>query len=184
MVDLPVWNARTKHIVGGHQRLSVLDTLEKGKGYRLFVLRIDVDEKTEKALNVALNNPNAQADYDLEKLGILLKEIEPEKALFDRSDIMHLFGTDIFEQQDPEAFAKLNDQVRDARERYKAIQAGKADKHDDWNYYCVLVFNNQKDREAFAKRLGMEDNKWLNGEAVARKIFKNNEDELLPIKED
>ena len=51
-------------IVGGHQKVSVLDELNKydeathENDYNLRVELINVDAKTEKSLNVALNNPN------------------------------------------------------------------------------------------------------------------------------
>src|SRR5689334_18110966 len=42
------WNARTGFVVGGHQRLTIMDSIV-GKGdYTLNVARIDVDEAREK----------------------------------------------------------------------------------------------------------------------------------------
>ena len=48
LADAIVWNKRTGNVVGGHQRLSVLDELERNKNYEMDVLAIDVDESTEK----------------------------------------------------------------------------------------------------------------------------------------
>lgn len=55
-VEPIVWNERTGHIVGGHQRLAVLQHL----GYTSAeVSVVDLDEKEEKLLNVALNKSRA-----------------------------------------------------------------------------------------------------------------------------
>src|SRR5688572_26248431 len=51
-----VWNRRTGNLVGGHQRISILDELEKSQNYLLTVSAIDVDDKQEKELNLFLNN--------------------------------------------------------------------------------------------------------------------------------
>lgn len=56
-----VWNEKTSNLVGGHQRLRVLDEewLRKNEtlDYQLTVCVINVDIKEEKEINVALNNP-------------------------------------------------------------------------------------------------------------------------------
>lgn len=53
-------------VVSGHQRLTVMDELQKypENDYRLRVDVIDVDEKQEKELNILMNNPNAQGSWD------------------------------------------------------------------------------------------------------------------------
>jgi len=68
IVQHPVWNKRTGNVVGGHQRLEQLDMLEGSQNYRLHVVEIDVDERTEKAMNIALNNQNLQGEMDGEKI--------------------------------------------------------------------------------------------------------------------
>ncbi len=60
-VEPVVWNRRTGNVVGGHQRLSVL----KSMGYESVPCSIvDLDEKEEKLLNIALNKIKGQWDYD------------------------------------------------------------------------------------------------------------------------
>lgn len=74
-VEPIVWNERTGHIVGGHQRLAVLQHL----GYTSAeVSVVDLDEKEEKLLNVALNKIKGQWDYS--KLEQLLGDYEIEEA--------------------------------------------------------------------------------------------------------
>ena len=66
LVQPLVWNRRTGNLVSGHQRLSQLDQLERSQDYDLQVSVVDVDEREEKILNVQLNNPSMQGDWDMD----------------------------------------------------------------------------------------------------------------------
>ncbi len=69
-VEPLVWNKRTGHLVGGHQRLKVLRDL----GYEeAEVVVVDLPLEKEKALNLALNK--IQGDWDEVKLAALLAEL-------------------------------------------------------------------------------------------------------------
>lgn len=98
LVEPLVWNVRTGNLVGGHQRLSIIDALEGTPDYSLTVARIDVDDATEKALNIALNNPESQGQYDMDLLADVVREIHAEDktliqdAGFDSSNLSMLFG--------------------------------------------------------------------------------------------
>ena len=52
VVDPVIFNTRTKHLVGGHQRLTVLRDLGHTSAPTVLV---DLDELREKALNLKLN---------------------------------------------------------------------------------------------------------------------------------
>jgi ParB-like chromosome segregation protein Spo0J len=73
LVEPLVWNRRSGHLVGGHQRLKILryrgDT-------EVQVVVVDLPPEREKALNVALNNPHLAGDWDLNKLSGLLDELK------------------------------------------------------------------------------------------------------------
>src|SRR5262245_49162914 len=80
LVEPLVWNELTGRIVGGHARLRILREL----GYaEVPVSVVRLDEAREKALNVVLNNQEAQGRYDPAKLADLLDELRdlPELAL-------------------------------------------------------------------------------------------------------
>jgi len=65
-----VFNRRTGHLVGGHQRLTVLKDL----GYtEADVVVVDLPLEQEKALNIGLNK--IQGDWDEPKLALLLEEL-------------------------------------------------------------------------------------------------------------
>lgn len=74
-VEPIVWNERTGNVVGGHQRLAVLDYL----GHDTVPCSVvDLDEYEEKLLNIALNK--IKGDWDYEKLEEVLKAFDAEVA--------------------------------------------------------------------------------------------------------
>ncbi len=65
-----IFNRRTDHLVGGHQRLTVLKDL----GYtEAEVVVVELPLEQEKAVNIALNK--IQGDWDERKLALLLDEL-------------------------------------------------------------------------------------------------------------
>jgi ParB-like chromosome segregation protein Spo0J len=91
LVEPLVWNETTGYVVGGHARLRILKELGVAE-VPVSVVRLSPER--EKALNVVLNNREAQGRFDADKLADLLGELEelPEFALtgFDRSDLAAL----------------------------------------------------------------------------------------------
>ncbi|AQS52520.1 Modification methylase DpnIIB [Jeotgalibaca dankookensis] len=94
-VDPIIWNQRTERVVGGHQRLKVLEDL----GYETIdCVVVDLDEDKEKALNVALNK--ISGDWDKDKLVILISDLEAtdfDVSLtgFDPEELDDLFKDDL-----------------------------------------------------------------------------------------
>jgi len=88
-LDPIIFNTRTRKILGGHQRLKVLDS----QGYtELFTVALgaytwafaeadlkELSEKEEIAANIALNK--AQGDWDIEQLTINLQELKIDDML-------------------------------------------------------------------------------------------------------
>ena len=91
-VEPIVWNKRTGHIVGGHQRFKVL----KHQGHtEIECVVVDLDEQQEKALNIALNK--VSGEWDLPKLADLISELDDgifdvSITGFDAAEIEHLFS--------------------------------------------------------------------------------------------
>ena len=72
LVEPLIWNETTGHVVGGHQRLELLKEL----GYvEVPVSVVRLDPSQEKALNVVLNNREAQGQFDSARLSIVLEEL-------------------------------------------------------------------------------------------------------------
>lgn len=74
LVEPLVWNERTGRVVGGHQRLAILAELGVEE---VPVSVVRLSEPEEKALNVVLNNLEAQGRYEPGKLHELLLELAP-----------------------------------------------------------------------------------------------------------
>ncbi|MFB8734123.1 hypothetical protein ACEQPO_09735 [Bacillus sp. SL00103] len=70
-VDPLVWNERTGHLVGGHQRFKVL--MEDNPS-EILVSVVSLNEQDEKALNIVLNK--IDGEWDEYKLTELLKDLE------------------------------------------------------------------------------------------------------------
>ena len=92
-VEPVIWNKRTGTVVGGHQRLKVMKDL----GYEeVDCVVVDLDEKKEKALNIALNKISGEWDNDL--LANLLKDLDGSGyditlTGFDLAEAQELFGS-------------------------------------------------------------------------------------------
>ena len=71
-----VWNKRTNRVVGGHQRLTVLENEGETE---VDVSVVDLNETQERQLNVALNK--VEGGWDEEKLGDLLAELGEDATL-------------------------------------------------------------------------------------------------------
>lgn len=85
-----VVNKRTGNtVVGGHQKVKILDELNKypDNDYRLKVEMVDVDLKTEKQLNIILNNPNVGSQWDFDALARLVPDIDYKDAGLTEADL-------------------------------------------------------------------------------------------------
>lgn len=156
LVSALTWNRRTGNLVGGHQRLAQLDALEKSADYELTVCVIDVDEREEAKLNVQLNNPDSQGDWDLDKLAGLTEEFDLslEDMGFSENTAQFLFDGDerftaLFDT--PEADAEKGKLRAIKEDRANMEKRQKAE--DAINWYTVIVFANEEERKAFHKEI-------------------------------
>lgn len=158
-----IWNERTGNIVGGHQRISIIDSLEKTKDYKIKVAKVNLDEKTEKEQNIFLNNTKAQGEFDFELLQEMYKDgIDFNNAGFADSDIFRIFDDkkedlNIEHLESLSESIRANDQIR--KDKNKVLH--KNDRHD---FYTVIVFPTPERRKDFQDLLGLEDDIYQNGE--------------------
>lgn len=92
-VEPVIWNSTTGHVVGGHQRLKVLEDLGHNT---VDVIVVELDETREKALNIALNKISGEWDND--KLALLIADLDSsdfdaELTGFDDAEIAQLIGS-------------------------------------------------------------------------------------------
>lgn len=167
------WNKRTGNIVSGHRRIEALDVLEGNNNYNIDVAVIDVDTKTEKRLNILLNNSNLQGSFDIG----LLKDFKVEDnfdfekdLLFDRIEIEYLFeGTeyaDLFNEDQPEIVDQLSkytkdkngkdalDKIKEQRKKYRE----KINEDNNPSYIMIVVFQNNNHLLEFQKKHKIKEN--------------------------
>lgn len=70
-VEPVIWNKTTGRVIGGHQRLKVLVDLGLKE---VDCVVVEMDEKREKALNIALNKINGE--WDTDKLAMLISDLQ------------------------------------------------------------------------------------------------------------
>ena len=144
-----VVNKRTGRLVSGHQRISVLDSLEKNQDYLLDVAIIDVDENTEAKLNVQLNQRNLQGDFDFGGLAQMMDDFDLEAFELGFEDFdMKMMGLD--DDADPaeseikESIAEINEFRNGSLDNVKNSQA--ADIH------FTVVCETQEEKRGFLKK--------------------------------
>lgn len=176
LVSALTWNKRTGNLVGGHQRLEQLDALEKSKDYDLTVCVVDVDEREEATLNVQLNNPSMQGEWDLDKLANMSEEFDldlSEDMGFTESDIDFMFDGDdrfsqLFDTKEGESMRGDLETIKEARK--KSVENLK--ERNNINWYTVIVFENEAERDAFMREISIPKHEQYITEDQVRRIAK------------
>lgn len=158
LVSTLTWNRRTGNLVGGHQRLEQLDSLEKSKDYSLDVCVIDVDEAEEAVLNVHLNNPSMQGEWDLDKLAQIAEDFDVnfDDMGFSKLDVDFMFDgderfTEMFETPESEEVKKGLAEVKEAR----AAGQERLEERNNINWYSVIVFEDEEAKKEFYKKISV-----------------------------
>ena len=175
LVETLVWNKQTGNLVSGHQRLSILDELERNKNYKLTVAVINLDLKQEKELNIFMNNTSSQGVYDLDLLENLLKECDEENLGFDKLDLQMLFSDSdnagIFDENKESEQVKSDINIIKDMKKASKVHKDKQQKIDDKDYYMVLVFQSKKECTDFMRGMKLPiDNRYVDGRKFAKLV--------------
>lgn len=175
LVQPLVWNRRTGNLVAGHQRLAALDSLECSKDYDLQVAVVDVSEREERVLNVQLNNPSMQGEWDLDKLTELAEEssISPDEFGFSDSDIAVLFGDDSKLDELMEDDADVTEAKNTLKEikEYRAESMKKMQEAQGADFYFTVVCESEEQKKAILKTLAIPEwESFANGRVLAGKL--------------
>jgi len=158
-------NERTGYLLGGHQRLAVLDSLEKYKeganDYEIDVAVVDLAVKEELEMLVFLNNPGAQGGWELE----ILAEINLEAGVgfndmgFDKLDIDLLFdGDSRFNEIFPDTI-----EVKETKATLEEIKAVRKENMEDMQerqkagFYFVVVCRDAEEKKDLLRRMNIAD---------------------------
>ena len=201
MVGGIVVNKRTNYtLVSGHQRLSVMDELQKynpdtkNNDYTIRVDLIDVEEKEEKELLILLNNPSAQGEWDYDTLRELIPDIDYKDAGLTEQDL-DIIGVDFnFQTEEENAITgELDGLMEPVREEHQAEvaqrQAERAEKTAhmkqvkeevkqaaakaaaNMDAYLMLSFDSWEAKAEFCEKFGFSpEDKFLKGEVFSNKI--------------
>ena len=123
-VDPIIWNRRTGNIVGGHQRLKILrDELHMTE---VQVSVVDLDEHTEKQLNIALNKNTGE--WDFPALIELLNDIDDGEIDFESIGFDEVELSELFEKYDDTEPDNLGDEF------YSTIEVDDEDKFVNFKF--------------------------------------------------
>lgn len=187
-------------IVGGHQKVAVLDELNKydkstsENDYTLRVELINVDKKTEKQLNITLNNPNVGGNWDFDALAKLVPDIDWKDAGLTDADL-NMIGVDYLLQTEEEnsiadALSDMMAPVAEQKEADKAAkQLERAEKiahmkevkqkvkenaqkqAESMDAYVMLSFDTYEAKAAFCERFGYDPySKFIKGEVFDEQV--------------
>ena len=183
-------------IVGGHQKVAILDEMYKypDNDYSLRVEMISVDRKTEKTLNIALNNGNISGQWDYDALARLVPDIDYKDAGLTDADL-NMIGCDYLLQTEKEnslvdALDEMMQPVTAQKEAEKAArQLERAEKvahmkdvkqqvkeqaqetAANMDAYLMLSFDTWEAKAAFCERFGYDPyQKFIKGEVFSDQI--------------
>ena len=183
-------------IVGGHQKVAILDEMYKypDNDYSLRVEMISVDRKTEKTLNIALNNGNISGSWDYDALARLVPDIDYKDAGLTDADL-NMIGCDFLLQTEEEnslagALEEMMQPVTEQKEAEKAArQLERAEKvahmkdvkqqvkeaaqkqAQDMDAYVMLSFDTFEAKAAFCERFGYDPYmKFIKGEVFDNQV--------------
>lgn len=153
-----VWNVRTGNLVSGHQRISILDadnnynSKTKENDYDVFVTKVDLDEKDEKAQNIFFNNQSAMGFFDEDKLHEIMKEVDfSEMTGFSKKNQISMFADTSLTDEE---YTKIAERVEETTKKFKKMSDDTTNEVDA--NYVVLVFKNAGDKATLIDNLGIE----------------------------
>lgn len=187
-------------VVGGHQKIKVLDELNKypENDYRLKVEMVDIDLKTEKQLNIILNNPNVGGQWDYDALARLVPDIDYKDAGLTDADL-NMIGCDYLLQTEAEndISKDLDALMQPVTEQHEAERAQKQAERqaereariahmkevkqqvkeqaqataENMDAYVMLSFDTFKAKAAFCERFGYNAyDKFIKGEVFENQV--------------
>ena len=148
LVEPLIWNKRTGNLVSGHQRLTLLDKDAKKKDYEITVSEIDVDEITEKKLNVMINNQTLMGEFDADLIFDIVAEGELSFSDlgFDDQQAEIIFGEnerfdEIFSVEENEEYQDVRDNIAHIAElkKRRKEQVRQSNEETNAEFYFVVV---------------------------------------------
>ncbi len=172
LLQPPIVNRTTGYLLSGHQRIAVMDSLERYKDgkndYLIDVSMVELEEKAEADMLVFLNNASAMGTWDTNSLGDLISEFKFEDMGFERVDIEMLFDGDarfdgMFEDslqttEDKGAIASIKEENRKNGKQSGLDQFEQKKDHPtdlSADFYVTVICKDQAEKQALMSHLGI-----------------------------
>ena len=137
--------------------------------------RYNIQDKTEREQNIFMNSPSAMGEFDMEKMKVLVPEIDYQAAGLSEAD-MNIYGISVMQD---EVSIGLTDTLEDFEEIQRPFEERKAavkemkeqirqraeQKAEDIESYVMLNFKSYRAKSSFMLRFGFgPDDKIIPGE--------------------
>ena len=189
LIETLVWNEDTGMLVGGHQRLDLMDDAAKydpdthAGDYLLDVSKVSMDLITQRRANIMLNNSSIQGQFDLSLLERQFDNgVNPFGTGMDELEVEMLYGEDKLQalvaryKPDEALSADEAAAVQDATKTDPELQAkedakialikerklswqANARDQNSADHTLILVFADSDSRAAYVESLGFDPEK-------------------------
>jgi len=170
LLQPPIINKSTWTLVGGHQRLGILDSLMGTDNYLITVCVVDLTEKQEREQNIFLNNPESQGEFIPDQLAAMYKdyELDYDATGFDKQFLQSWLGESLF-GDNPDELREIADRYRKLNESHQeSIQ--KLEARDDPFFLVRVVFKSSDDRARVMAMAGADGEEFVNGDWFERLV--------------
>ncbi|WP_160067643.1 hypothetical protein [Sphingobacterium bovisgrunnientis] len=175
-----IWNEATGNLVGGHQKIAILDEINKypTNDYDVTVEKVNLSEKEEMEQNIFLNSKSVQGEFDSDLMANIITDIDPLLAGLDEYDLTMLSldapaidFTDIMEKAsklNPPTAPQTKEEIRAKKEKYSQ----EVDEKWEGEPTVTLSFDSFENKAEFMEAMGKDlYDKIVKGEEVAERVF-------------
>ena len=174
--------------MSGHKRVQTLDIINNYDGtpetnYEIKVEAVELDDKTEREQNIFMNSPSAMGEFDMEKMKVLVPEIDYQAAGLSEAD-MNIYGISVMQDEvnsgwpirwmiSRKCSGRSKKEKRPLKEMKEQIRQQAEQKAEDIESYVMINFKSYRAKSSFMLRFGFgPDDKiilgrrspiWLNG---------------------
>src|SRR5699024_6230779 len=122
-----VWNRLSSYLVSGHKRVQTLDIINNYDGtpetdYEIKVEAVELDDKTEREQNIFMNSPSAMGEFDMEKMKILVPEIDYQAAGLSEAD-MNIYGISVMQDEVSASTQSIVDDLQEVQRPFEERKA-------------------------------------------------------------
>lgn len=178
-----VWNRLSSYLVSGHKRVQTLDIINGYDGtsetdYEIKVEAVELDNKTEREQNIFMNSPSAMGEFDMEKMRVLVPEIDYQAAGLSEAD-MNIYGITVMQEEINAGTSSIIDDFEEIQRPYEERKAAvkqmkeqirqqAEQKAEDIESYVMINFKSYRTKSSFMLRFGFgPDDKVIPGEMFA-----------------